>query len=70
MLSIEVESTMGSDIIDAIREMLVFSVNNEVVTWQKINGVIVQVFPHSEPDKVYAAYSRAQGLGRTHAFVR
>lgn len=70
MLTIKVSSEVGCEIIDCIHEMLFFSVGNQVVTEQVINGVTVWVYPHSDIDKVFEAYTKAQEDGNKYALVR
>lgn len=68
MLTIKVEGSAGSEILDVMRDMLNFSVRNQVVTLTNINGVEVMIFPHSVPEEVYLKYRESQALGRKFAY--
>jgi hypothetical protein len=70
MLAIQVRSTAGQDIQECIREMWKFSIQNQVICEQEINGIWVWTYPESYPERVYAAYQYAQENGKKHAIVR
>jgi len=64
MLSIKVSGNVGAEIVDVMREMMLLSVQLQVITVQDINGIHVIVFPHTVPEELYERYKVAADKGR------
>lgn len=59
MLTINVESTWGSPILDVISEMIAFSHKMNVWTSQEVNGVTILAHPDANPIDLHARYKQA-----------
>jgi len=65
MITVKVEGTVGSSILDVIAEMQEFSAKLDVCTQQDVNGITVLVFPHTVPSELNERYKKAADLNRT-----
>ena len=64
MLTIQVESSWGCDILEAIVEMKEFAAKLNVCALQKMNGIQVLVYPDSHPPQVAYRYRLAVEQGK------